>query len=179
MDARLPSVVSIGAIHGGVRHNIIPDEVELLGTIRSLDPGSRSELHRRVAHTARTVAESSGADAEVTIEAESGYPVTVNDPELTRHMLPTLRRVVPEVVEALPRTGSEDFAFFAERVPGLYLWLGVRSPDVAEADAAPNHSPRFTVDERALPLGVRLLASLAVDWLTQPHGSRAPPPPGG
>jgi amidohydrolase len=165
IDARLPSVVSIGAIHGGVRHNIIPGTVELLGTIRSLDPQARFELHRRVRRTAESIAASAGARADVEIDVENGYPVTLNDPALVRRMLPTLERVAPRVVEALPRTGAEDFAFYAEQVPGFYVWLGVRPPDVAAEEAASNHSPRFFVDERALPLGVRVLAHLAVDYL--------------
>jgi metal-dependent amidase/aminoacylase/carboxypeptidase family protein len=86
-------------------------------------------------------------------------------------MLPTLERVAPRVVEAPARTGAEDFAFYQERIPGFYLWLGVRSPGVAEAEAAPNHSPRFLVDEAALPVGVRVLSSLALDYLS---GSRIP-----
>jgi amidohydrolase len=173
IDARIPTVVSIGAIHGGVRHNIIPDEVKLLGTIRSLDPAARLELHQRVRHTAQTVAAASGAEAKVEIDVENGYPVTWNHPELVRRMLPTLERVAPRVVEALPRTGAEDFAFYQQRIPGFYLWLGVRSPGVPEAEAAPNHSPRFLVDEAALPIGVRALANLALDYLS---GSRIPAP---
>jgi amidohydrolase len=165
LDARVPGVVSIGAIHGGVRHNIIPEEVELSGTIRSLDPDARAELHRRVTLAAEKIAESAGARAEVEIEAETGYPVTWNDPELLRRMLPTLERVAPRVEEAPPRTGADDFAFYQQRLPGLYLWLGVRPPDVPAAEAAPNHSPRFLLDEGALPLGVRVLAHLALDWL--------------
>jgi amidohydrolase len=169
LDARLPAVVSIGAIHGGVRHNVIPDAVELQGTVRSLDPQERHELHRRIEREAEGIARATGTEIELTIDVENGYPVTVNDPTLTRRMLPTIARVAPRTVEALPRTGAEDFAFYAERVPGLYLWLGIRPPDVAAEDAAPNHSSRFFVDERALPLGTRLLAHLAVDYLSEPR----------
>ena len=171
IDARIPTVVSIGAFHGGVRHNIIPDEVELLGTIRSLDPAARLELHRRVRHTAETVAAASGAEARVDIDVASGYPVTWNHPQLVRRMLPTLERVAPHVVEAPARTGAEDFAFFQERIPGLYVWLGIRPTDVAPSDAAPNHSPHFFVDESALPLGVRVMSNLALDFL---QGGREP-----
>ncbi len=164
-DARLPGVVSVGAIHGGVRHNIIPDEVEMMGTIRSLDPEQRFELHERVRHVAETVAASSGAEAVVEIDVENGYPVTWNDPELARRMLPTLERIASRVVEAPPRTGAEDFSFYVQEIPGFYFWLGVRPPDVAAEDAAPGHSPRFFVDEAALPLGVRALSHLAIDYL--------------
>jgi amidohydrolase len=160
-----PAVVSIGAIHGGVRHNIIPGEVTLLGTIRVLDPSQQGELHRRIRTTATKLAESAGAEAEVAIHV--GYPVTVNDAPLVERMRPTLSRVAGtgKLLAGVPRTGAEDFSFFAREVPGLYFWLGIRSPGVPLAQAAPNHSPRFTLDERALPLGVRAMASLAADYL--------------
>ncbi|MEE8580405.1 MAG: amidohydrolase [Myxococcota bacterium] len=166
VDTRIPAVVSIGAIHGGVRHNISPDEVELLGTIRALDTKVRMRLHERIRATASGIAASTGATAEV--EITSGTPVTYNDPALTARMLPTLERVAgPERVErALPRTGAEDFAFYQEEVPGLYFWLGIRAPGIETEDAAPNHSPRFLIDERALLLGVRSLAHLAVDYMS-------------
>jgi amidohydrolase len=165
VDARVGSIVSIGAIHGGVRHNIIPDAVSLKGTIRSLDPEMRFELHRRVRTTAEHAAAVQGASAEVTITL--GYPVTYNDADLVARSLPTLRQVAgaERVVEGRARTGAEDFSFFAEKVPGFYFWLGIRPPDVAPADAAPNHSPLFTVDERALVLGVRTWANLVFDFL--------------
>jgi amidohydrolase len=172
VDVRIPSVVSIGSIHGGVRHNIIPAEVELLGTIRSLDPEQRRALHEHVRQTAEFVARSEGAEADVRIPL--GYPVTVNDPALTAQMLPTLRRIAgaDRVIEAPPRTGGEDFAFFAQRVPGLYVWLGIRPPGVDANAAAPNHSPSFFLDEDALVLGVRIMAGLAVDFLAE--GAAAP-----
>jgi amidohydrolase len=165
VDTRIPAVVSIGAIHGGVRHNIIPDEVELLGTIRALAPELRGELHEQVRRTAEKTAEAAGASAEVDIRL--GYPITWNDPSLLARMRPTLQRVAgaDRVRESLPRTGAEDFSFFQEHAPGLYFWLGIRPSGVAAADAAPNHSPEFSLDEAALRLGVRALSSLAVDWL--------------
>jgi amidohydrolase len=170
VDARIPAVVSIGAIHGGLRHNIIPEQVELLGTIRSLDPEQRLELHRAVRRTALGIAASAGAEVAVEIDDERGYPVTVNDPSLGRRMRPTLEEVAGEgrVREAPPRTGSEDFAFYAERIPGFYFRLGVRPPDVAPEAAAALHSPRFSLDESALPLGVRAMSRLALDYLTEP-----------
>jgi amidohydrolase len=165
VDARTPSVVSFGMIHGGVRGNIIPDTVELEGTIRALSPDLRDELHRKVRDTADAVARSVGARAEVTIRP--GYPVTWNDPELVRRMLPTLETVAGpgRLVEAPPRTGAEDFSYFAREVPGFYFWLGIRPPGTPPEDAPPNHSPLFTIDEAALPLGVQALSQLAVDWL--------------
>ena len=167
VDTRIPSVVSIGAIHGGVRHNIIPDEVQLSGTIRALDPELRETLHARVRQTAEALAQAFGARAEV--EIHSGYPITFNDPELTAQMRPTLERVAgrENVLTPLPATGAEDFSFFQREVPGVYYWLGIRPRDVAPEAAAPNHSPHFFIDESALVLGVRSLASLALDYLEQ------------
>ena len=164
VDVRIPSVVSIGRIQGGVRGNIIPATVELEGTIRSLDPVQRELLHQRVRATAEGMAATAGARVEVTIER--GNAVTWNDPELVRAMLPTLERVAPgRVIEAPPRTGAEDFSAFAREVPGFYFWLGIRPPGSRPEDVAPNHSPLFRVDEDALELGVRAMANLAVDWL--------------
>ncbi len=165
LDVRIPAVVSIGSIHGGIRHNIIPGEVELHGTIRSLDPDMRFELHELVRETAQKTAAAQGATAEVEIDVAEGYPVTWNDPELTRRMLPSLEKSAPLVIEAPPRTGSEDFSFYQEKVPGLYVWLGIRPVDVKPEDAAPNHSPRFFVDEAALPIGVLAMTRLALDYL--------------
>jgi amidohydrolase len=165
VDARIGSIVSIGAIHGGVRHNIIPDEVELLGTIRSLHPDLQPQLHEKIRRTAQGIAASAGAEIEVNIKI--GYPITYNDPALTRAMLPTLRRVagVEQVQETLPVTGAEDFSFYQQRVPGLYFWLGVRDPALTEEQAAPNHSPGFRVDEGGLPLGLRALSHLTLDYM--------------
>jgi amidohydrolase len=167
VDTRIPGVVSIGAIHGGVRGNIIPGEVELLGTIRALDPALQQALHAEVRRTAVGMAEATGASAEV--EIEIGYPITWNDPALVAQMRPTIERVAgaDNVVEPLPRTGAEDFSFLAKQAPGLYFWLGIRPPGIPLADAIPNHSPDFIIDEDALPLGVRALASMAVEFLRQ------------
>ena len=173
VDTRIPGVVSIGAVHGGVRHNIIPDEVELLGTIRALDPTVQDELHAQVERTAKAIAESAGASADVLIA--KGYPITWNDPALTRRMRPSLEAVAGAdgVIEPLPATGAEDFSFFQQRAPGVYFWLGIRPRDVAAADAAPNHSPRFFVDESGLALGVQGLARIATDYLVQESAGAA------
>lgn len=163
-----PTIVTIGIIRGGVRNNIIPDEVEMIGTLRSLDPGMREQLHQRVRRTAEQIAASSGAKAEVTITR--GYPITHNDPRLTEQMLPTLRRVAGEknVLPAPATLGAEDFSFYQEKVPGLFFWLGTRPAGQSEQEAAANHSPRFYVDESGLLLGVKSLASCAIDYLTSP-----------
>ena len=163
---RAPAVVTIGRISGGVRGNIIPDQVELVGTIRALDADMRADIHARVKHTAETIAQSAGATAEV--ETYLGLPITYNDPALVRQMTPTLRRVAGAdhlLTGVPPIMGAEDFSLYQEQIPGLYLWLGVSPP--GEERAAPLHSPRFRIDEGALILGVRALAHLAVDYLHQ------------
>ncbi len=160
-----PAVVSIGAIHGGVRENIIPDRVELRGTIRTFSEAMRDDIHERVTTLAEAVARGSRATCRVCIT--KNYPVTINDPALTEAMLPTLQRVGgPGKLVNVPKiTGSEDFSFFQRVVPGLFVFLGVTAPGQDPKTAAPNHSPRFHVDEAALTTGVRLLAHLACDWL--------------
>jgi amidohydrolase len=159
-----PSIVTVGAIHGGVRNNIIPDEVEMIGTLRTFDAAVRTQIHEKVKRTAETIAASAGATAEVTITP--GYPVTVNDAGLTERMIPTLNRVAGADKLALsnPITGAEDFSYFQQRIPGLFVGLGVAPPD-DPSKAAPNHSPLFYADERALTVGVRVLANLTVDFL--------------
>jgi amidohydrolase len=158
-----PAVVTVGAIHGGVRNNIIPDDVEMLGTIRSLDEAMRRDIHARIKRTAEEIASSSGAKAEVTIE--TGYPVTYNDPALTEKMAPTLRRVTSDVVVMNPTLGAEDFSFYQQKVPGLFFFLGTRPKNQTAEEAASNHSPLFYVDESGLGLGVRAMAHVAVDYL--------------
>lgn len=166
-----PSVVTVGAIHGGVRNNIIPDQVEMIGTIRSLDAEMREDLHARIKRTAESIAASAGATAEVKIVR--GYPITYNDPALTEKMAPTLRRVAgaKNTIVVNPVLGAEDFSFFQQKVPGLFFWLGTRPPDQTPEQAPSNHSPLFYVDERGLLLGVRALAHVAMDYLGNAGGS--------
>lgn len=167
--AREPAVVTVGMIKGGVRENIIPESVEMRGTIRTFDEGMRDDVHERVTTLAESVAKGSRAGCTVCIE--KNYPVTVNDPALTEAMLPTLQRVAgADKVQFVPKvTGSEDFSYFQKLVPGLFFFVGVTPPGVDPAKAAPNHSPRFAVDESALLLGVRSLAHVACDWLESQH----------
>jgi amidohydrolase len=158
-----PAIVTVGAIHGGVRNNIIPDEVDMIGTIRSLDEKMRTQIHDRIKRTAHDIATSGGATADVTIE--TGYPVTYNDPALTEKMVPTLRKVTNDVIVVNPTLGAEDFSFYQQKVPGLFFWLGTRPKDKTAEQAASNHSPLFYVDESGLELGVRAMAHVAVDYL--------------
>jgi amidohydrolase len=169
---REPAVVSVGQIKGGIRDNIIPDRVEMQGTIRTFDEAMRSEIHQRVRETAAGVAQAARADCEVCIRR--GYDVTVNDAELTERMLPSLRRVAGagRVITVPKVTGSEDFSCYQKLVPGMFFFLGVTPPERDAERAEPNHSPRFRVDEGALPLGVRALAQLTCDWLEAPEALR-------
>lgn len=162
-----PAVVTIGSINGGNRGNIIPEQVEMTGTIRTLDPHMRTDVHARIEKTVRLVAESAGAVAEV--EIRHGYPVTFNDPELTAQMAPVLNRVAAngQAIITKPLMGAEDFSYFAEKIPGLFVGLGVAKDGVGPTESASNHSPYFYVNDAALPVGVELLSSLALAWL---HG---------
>jgi amidohydrolase len=161
-----PAVVTIGSFNGGVRGNIIPDEVHMTGTIRTFEPEMQTRIHERVRETAERIAESQGAVAEVIIR--KGAPVTFNDPALTQRMRPSLERIAgpANVLEARRVTGAEDFAYYAERVPAMFFFIGVRPADVPAEEAIPNHSPFFYADEDALIHGVRAMASLAVDYLS-------------
>jgi amidohydrolase len=158
-----PSVVTVGAIHGGVRNNIIPDEVEMLGTIRSLDKAMREDIHARIKRTAEDIAAAAGAKAEVAIA--NGYPITYNDPALTQQAVPTLMRLAEKTEVVNSTLGAEDFSFYQQKVPGLFFWLGTRPKNQTAEEAASNHSPLFYVDESGLGLGVRALAHVAVDYL--------------
>lgn len=166
--AASPVVVTIATIHGGVRGNIIPDSVEMTGTIRTLDPKIQREVHERLRQTAVRIAESGGATAVV--EIAPGYPVTYNDPALTAQMVPVLERVVGKerVILHPPLTGAEDFSYFQQQIPGFYFWLGVTPPDQDLRTAPRNHSPHFYVDEGALVTGMRALTHLAVAYLRSP-----------
>jgi amidohydrolase len=160
-----PAVVTIASIHGGLRSNIIPDSVVMVGTVRTLDLEMQERIEERIRRTVGGIAESAGATAEVFLSA--GLPITYNDPDLTLRMAPTLERVAGpgEASSVPPTTGAEDFSFFEQEIPGLYFFLGIVPDSVPLEDAAPNHSPYFFADEAALPLGVRALAHLTVDFL--------------
>jgi amidohydrolase len=159
------AIVTVGSIQGGVRGNIIPDSLVMIGTIRTFDQRMRQQIHERVRRTATSIADASGATASVAIELGNG--VTVNDPTLTARMRPTLSRVAgSRVIEANQTTTSEDFSRFQEQVPGLFIFLGVTPEGEDLSQVAQNHSPRFFADEGALPVGVRVLVNLAVDYLS-------------
>jgi amidohydrolase len=159
------AVVTIGSIHGGNRFNIIPEEVEMVGTIRTLDEAMRDDIHKRIKTTAEMIAASQGASVQV--EIEKPYAVTINDEELTALMVPTLKRVAGEAnVKIRPKTtGAEDFAFYQQKIPGLFFFVGITPPGADLTKVAVNHSPKFFVDESGLLLGIRSLAAVAIDYL--------------
>jgi len=162
---RAQSVITVGSIRGGVRGNIIPDTVEMVGTIRTFDLEMREDLLRRIDRTATSIAESAGGSADV--EIIPGATLTYNDPELTAQMLPSLKRAAGEneFGQAQIVTASEDFAFYQEHIPGLYVFLGINKPGISWGQAPGNHSPLFYVNEDALKVGVSVLTTLALDYL--------------
>ncbi len=168
------AVVTIGKISGGVRSNIIPSEVEMIGTLRALTPKDRAHLHASVRRIATSVAESMGTTAEVKIPMSSAYPVTVNNVELAEQMRAVLEAVAPgRIINRHAVTGAEDFAFVAEKVPGMYIALGGRSAAISEDDAPGHHTPEFRIEEESLVLGVRALTAMALGYL-QAHASPQP-----
>ncbi|WP_337040716.1 amidohydrolase [Emticicia sp. 17c] len=157
-----PAIVTVGAIHGGIRQNIIPESLEMIGTIRTFETKQRELVHRRINEVAKNIAESAGASAEVTID--TGYPVTYNDPTLTEKMIGTLETIAGKgnvVIQPL-QTGAEDFSFFQQKVPGLFFFLGGKPK--GKTDPAPHHTPDFYIDESGFTLGMKSLAGLTVDY---------------
>jgi amidohydrolase len=162
---REAAVVTVGIVEAGVRNNIIPEKATLIGTIRTLDEAMQEKIHADVRQTATLIARSMGATADVDIHR--GVPVTYNDPALTRRMLPSLRAVAGDdnVVHIDAITGAEDFSFFQQQVPGLYVFVGGLAPGIERDDAPRHHTPDFRIDEAGLGTGVRAHAYFAVDYL--------------
>jgi amidohydrolase len=161
-----PAVVSVGAIKGGVRNNIIPDNVEMIGTIRTFETRQLEQITAAMKRLAENTAEASGASATFELDAYSN-PVTYNNPGLTTRLLPSLRKIAgAENVREIPLiTGAEDFAYYGQKVPSFYFMVGVtpRGTDVISAPS--NHSPLFYLDEAALPIATRAMTQIAVDYL--------------
>ncbi|HEY4613584.1 MAG TPA: amidohydrolase [Bacteroidota bacterium] len=163
--AENPVVVTVGSIHGGVRNNIIPEEVEMVGTIRTLDTLMQRKVHEKIRQTATGIAQSAGATAEVTITL--GTPVTFNHPGLTEKMAPTFHATAGKnnVVVMKPVMGAEDFSFYAQKVPSLFFFLGGRPANVKRDQSAAHHTPDFFVDESGMKLGVRTMCNLVIDYM--------------
>jgi amidohydrolase len=161
-----PAVVSAGIIKGGVRNNIIPDSVEVIGTIRTFDARQKQQIHDAMKRLAENTAEASGATATFEFDAYAN-PVTYNDPKLTARVLPSLQKVAgADQVKEIPLiTGSEDFAYFGEKVPSFFFMVGITPKDTNVLTAPANHSPLFYLDETSIPLATRALTAVAVDYL--------------
>jgi amidohydrolase len=169
---RYPAVVSVGAIKGGIRNNIIPESVEMVGTFRTFDPAVRAQIIDSIKRTAETVAASQGA----TVEFELGdypNPVVVNDAKLTPGVVASLQRAAGSgKVTVMPFvTGSEDYAYYGKTVPSFFYFVGVTPPGQDALTAPSNHSPSFFVDENSLPVALRTLVTATVDYL---QGAKAP-----
>lgn len=164
-----PGVVTVGSIHGGQRHNIIPADVTLSGTIRTFRPEMSQLAEARLRAILKGVTDAAGASGEV-VRYERGAPATINDPALTRESVPSLERVVgKDHVKAIPPAmGSEDFSFFANQVPGFYYRLGTVKPGTTSGD---HHTPTFLADDSAIPIGIRAMSQVILDYLSA-HATR-------
>jgi len=160
-----PAVISVSVINGGVRSNIIPEDVTMLGTIRTLDTGMQRIIHEKIALTASKIAEASGATAETSIDKKT--LVTYNDPALTKKMVPSFIKAAGEenVIETEAVTGAEDFSFFAEKVPSIFFFIGGMEKGKDPKTAFPHHTPDFVLDESGMKTGVKAFCHLVFDYL--------------
>ena len=168
--AKLPAVVTFGAIKGGIRYNIIPDDVEMVGTIRTFDEGMRQKIFADLRNVSEHVAAAHGARVEAQVPDSEGNPPTVNDPALTAKMLPSLQAVVGagNVFEPPLQMGAEDFSLYGQKAPALFFFVGATAAGIDPATAPGNHSPEFLLDEKALDVGFRALLQVSLDYL---HGT--------
>ncbi|NQX86779.1 MAG: M20/M25/M40 family metallo-hydrolase, partial [Flavobacteriaceae bacterium] len=156
-------VLSIGKIKSGVRSNIIPESAQIIGTLRTLDLEMQSQINKRMKEMVPAIAKAYRAEATITIA--KGYPITYNDPNLTKQMLPSLQAAAGKdaVAEIKAITGAEDFSFFQKEVPGLYFFLGGMTP--GNTTPFPHHTPDFSIDEDGLLLGVKTFVQMSIDYL--------------
>jgi len=161
---KAPVVITVGAIHSGVRFNIVPEEAEMIGTIRTLDAQMRLDVLERIKRTATSIAESAGATAEVKIDNKT--LVTYNTPELVKQMLPSLKKAAgkDKTVEMEWVTGGEDFSFFGEKIPSFFFYLGGMPKGQNPKTAAPHHTPDFFIDDSGLDVGVKAFCQLVMDY---------------
>ena len=173
LDIRnLPAVVSVGSVHGGVRSNIIPDEVIIEGTIRTYDPKMRDTIIKEMTTLAESTARMNGGSAEVIIPNGNNYPVTINDEALTARVIPVLEKVVASkeyLVRTDRSTGAEDFSYYAQQVPGFFFFLGVTEQGKDWTKVAGNHSPYFVVSDPSLELGVKAFVHLTAGYLYEEY----------
>lgn len=159
-------VVTVGSIHGGVRSNIIPEEVEMWGTVRALSVEDEKLLISRIREIAVNTAEAHGATVDVQIPYSSHYPVTYNDPALTTKMVPSLKKAAGDgnVLVIAPHTGAEDFSFFQEKVPGLFFFIGGCPPGTDPMKTPSHHTPDFMIDEGGMITGIKTMLQLTLDY---------------
>lgn len=169
-----PAVVTVGAINAGIRHNIIPDRAELIGTIRTFDPKQREQIISNIDRIVQNVATANGATATFNVDPD-GNPVNFNNPELLEKMVPTLMRVAGQDNMRLMSliTGAEDFAFYAQKVPSVFFFVGITPEDQDPLTAPGNHSDYFYVDEKSIPVALRAMTQMAVDYLASPGAGAA------
>lgn len=159
------AVISVGLIRGGVRNNIIPEEVEMIGTIRTLDTEMQDKLHADFQRVATHTAASMGAEVELVIT--KGYPVTYNDPMLTATSVPYIEEAVGKdnVYQVSAKTGAEDFSFFANKIPGFFFFIGGCPEGTHPANAAPHHTPDFYVDDTGMITGLKAMLSTTLGYM--------------
>ncbi|QJD69120.1 amidohydrolase [Xanthomonas campestris pv. badrii] len=165
--SKQPAVLSFGAIKGGIRYNIIPDDVDMVGTIRTFDEGMRQQIFADLKNVAEHTAAAHGAKVDAKVPDQDGNPATVNDPALTARMLPSLQAVVgaDNVYEPPLQMGAEDFSFYAQQVPSMFFFVGSTAKGIDPAAAPSNHSPQFLLDESSLDVGLRALLQVSLDYL--------------
>ena len=175
-----PAVVTVGAIKGGIRYYIIPDHVEMLGTLRTFTPEQRTAILGYMKRIIENTAAANGATAELTVDPGSS-PVLYNDPALTRQIVPTLQRVagVDHVKETNLITASEDYSFFAQKVPSVFFFVGITPPDQDPLQAPSNHSDFFYLDERGIPVGMHAMTQVVLDYLESKDAAGGQPRDGG
>jgi amidohydrolase len=161
-----PSIISVGRISGGVRYNVIPDKVEMEGTIRTFDTGMRDYIHTAVERTARLIAESAGAEIE--FELEQGPPPLQNNAELTSFVMPALERASGQPVLSIqPQTVAEDFSEYGRVTPAVFVFLGNWPSDLDPTTQPTNHSPYFDMHEPYMENGVKAFSHMVVDFLNR------------
>jgi amidohydrolase len=164
---KAPVVITVGKINGGVRENIIPEELTMAGTIRTLDPAMQKEVHERIKQTAEKIAESMGATAEVSIDTKT--LVTYNTPDLVKKMLPSLEKAAGKgnVVETEWTMGAEDFSYYGTKAPSFFFWVGGMPKGQDPKTAPPHHTPDFYIDDSRLDVGVKAFANLVFDYVKE------------
>jgi amidohydrolase len=162
LDPIQPAVVTVGMIHGGERYNIIPDEVRMQGTVRTYDPDARDTVERRMGEILKGITSAGGGSYE--LDYDRGTPATINDPDLSHWMIPSLEAVAgkSKVIELPPTMGGEDFAYFANEVPGFFFRLGSLKEGTV---SGPHHSPFFRADDDSIPVGMRAMSNVLMDYL--------------